>query len=561
MATGVFTQEFAHEFEAERGRWLRKRFLWYAAVVIGFSVLATIASLIGLFVVSKALVPRPLIWSTMGGLGVTLVGTVLYAIGFFKVYTRQYTREGLLRLVVRLILAAGLLGQAGNIINVELTRPLARRAYAYQDAVRELEQARRDAEAAAAETAESGEAADVDESASAEPAAPVAAPLEAPEVRVQHIRANFSKRYGVSAWLMGASGAWGIFVTHFFACLFLPWSPRESLKPIIPLFIANTVVTAIYGVGEWWAVAFMTLLSVLAAGPGLLIAMFRHSRFRDKFSHRMLRHRYSEVRKELVDARRIHESLFPEAISEGPIRFHYHYEPMRQIGGDFLYSRTASVPGRMLPVLDVTIIDVTGHGISAALTVNRLYGELERQYGEHASIAPGKLLTGLNTYIHNTLASHSVYATALCLRIDPNDDTLTWASAGHPPAFVRTVDGKLHQLNSTTLVLGACHGNDFAPHPEKMHFGQGDVLLAYTDGAIEARSATGAMLKIEGLMGMIHSCRATQAGSIGKALVEALSAFRYGNALDDTLFVEVFRPVDSRTEDRAAIMSSPASSR
>ena len=118
-----------HEFEAERGRWLRKRFLWYAAVVIGFSLLATTVSLVGMLIVSKALVPRALIWSTMGGLGVTLIGTVLYAIGFFKVYTRQYTRDELLRLVVRLILAAGLLGQAGNILNVELTRPLARRAY------------------------------------------------------------------------------------------------------------------------------------------------------------------------------------------------------------------------------------------------------------------------------------------------------------------------------------------------------------------------------------------------------------------------------------------------
>ena len=44
MATGVFTQEFAHEFEAERGRWLRKRFLWYAAVVIGSTNTGRISS-------------------------------------------------------------------------------------------------------------------------------------------------------------------------------------------------------------------------------------------------------------------------------------------------------------------------------------------------------------------------------------------------------------------------------------------------------------------------------------------------------------------------------------
>lgn len=536
MATrGVFTQEFAHEFEAERGRWLRKRFLWYAGVVIGFSVLSAIASVLSFLLMPSEILPGPIVRATLVGLSVTSIGTVLYALAFFRVYKRQDTREGLLRLVVRLIIAAGLLGQAGNILAMELLRPHAARAFAERDA----ELAAAGAAGGATEEDEAPEADEHDET-------PAGAGANRSAVRVQHITANFSREHGANAWMMGGSGAWGIFVTHFFACLFLPWSPRESLKPIIPLFIITAIVTLAYGIGEWWAVVVMTILSGIVAAPGLAICWMRYSRFRNRFSHRMLRSRYTEVHKELIDARRIHESLFPASIAEGPIHFNYHYEPMRQIGGDFLYARTTTIPGHMLPVLDVSIIDVTGHGISAALTVNRLFGELERQYAEHPAIAPGRLLTGLNAYIHNTLASHSVYATAICLRIDPNDDTLTWASAGHPPAFVRTVDGRLHQLNSTTLVLGACHGNDFGAHPETMHFGQGDVLIAYTDGAIEARSATGAMLRIEGLMGMIHSCKSTEAGSIGRALVEALTEFRYGNALDDTLFVEVFRPINAR---------------
>ncbi len=563
MATGgAFTQEFAHEFETERGRWLRKRFLWYAGVVVGFSLLSTLIGL-PMMLLGFTEFPRSFFVALLATIFIASIGTVLYIISFFKVYRNQPTKDQILKRVHWLIIISGLLSLLASVASNEINRPGAMAAYQGLDAARarlaELTTpAPGDAEPGEG-TQDSGEA--VDHSGAEPTVAPdeLAAARQAEREARDRVRlyfGNFSRTDGVRALTIGVGGAANIFFSHFFACLFLPWSPRESSRPLIPLFFANAALTIFYGVGEWVPVILSILLSPLVAVPGLLICWFRYSRFRNRFSHSMLKHRYSEVRRELVDARRIHESLFPKSITDGPIRFHYHYEPMRQIGGDFLYARPVMIPGHMHPVLDIAIIDVTGHGISAALTVNRLFGELERLYAEHPAIAPGKLLTGLNSYIHNTLASHSVYATALCVRIDANEDRLTWASAGHPPAFVRGVDGTIHQLNSTTFVLGACHGNDFGAHPESMHFAAGDVLIAYTDGAIEARSITGAMLRVEGLMGMIHSCRGTEAGSVGQRLVEALLHFRHGNALDDTLFVEVFRPVPSRTGDHAPLSAA-----
>src|SRR5690606_31991441 len=146
-------------------------------------------------------------------------------------------------------------------------------------------------------------------------------------------------------------------------------------------------------------------------------------------------------------------------------------------------------------------------GIGAALTVNRLHGEIERQLGERADAQPGDLLTGLNDYLHHTLASHSVYATALFLRIDPNTGRLSWASAGHPPAFLRTLEGRIERLDSTTLVLGACRGSDFVPNEQSCRFLPGDMLIAYTDGAIEARNSAGRMLSVDGLQRAIASAR------------------------------------------------------
>src|SRR5207253_7984992 len=138
-----------------------------------------------------------------------------------------------------------------------------------------------------------------------------------------------------------------------------------------------------------------------------------------------------------------HEALFPAPIAHGPLRFEYRYQPMLQIGGDYLYSRFSPSTGGAAPAFNLLLMDVTGHGIAAALTVNRLYGEVERLFAEDPHAGPGEVLSALNRYVHLTLATHSVYVTALCLRIDQHSGTLEYASGGHPPAFLCAVNGTI----------------------------------------------------------------------------------------------------------------------
>ena len=211
---------------------------------------------------------------------------------------------------------------------------------------------------------------------------------------------------------------------------------------------------------DFVAIAFSPLIAL----PGTAICWFRDSRRLEKYKLRFLQQRYGEVRRELTDARKIHESLFPAEVEHGAVRMTYRYEPMRQIGGDFLFVCPAPMQGAGDggDGLNVVLIDVTGHGIPAALTVNRLHGELERIFAEDPLIPPGEVLALLNRYVHLTLAPHSIYGTAVCVRIDPGSGKLEFASGGHPPAFLRGVDGTLERLDSTSFVLGALQ--ILAPH-------------------------------------------------------------------------------------------------
>jgi serine phosphatase RsbU (regulator of sigma subunit)/uncharacterized membrane protein YhaH (DUF805 family) len=467
LGSATFTSDFRHEYEAERERWLRKRFLWYTGVV---SILQSIPLVVSILVVltigQDKRAKTTFSWVDIGGFAAAaavFLGAHLHA------RRSRPRRESVVRLTYFLIVLAGFLKLGAMFI---------------------------------------------------------------------------SRSMGMDLGGVGIGMAWlgGIFATHVFACLFLPLTPLEAVKPLVPLLLVFAGFAAFAGDDDAVARVVAIVSAPLIGVPGCAICWWRNSRFRERFLMRQLRGRYAELRQELMSARQIHESLFPRPCTDGPVRFDYIYEPMRQIGGDYLYACFTPGPagGR---VLNVVLLDVTGHGIPAALTVNRLHGELERIFAEHPGTNPGELLTLLNRYVHLTLATHSVYVTALCLRVDPDRDAVEYASGGHPPAYLRAVDGTIERLDSTALVLGACAGPDFECESRRLRFGPGDALIAYTDGATEARDAGGRYLGIDGIQRVLAS-GAPDPGAGWPALVaRAVDAHRHGPIADDTLVIEIRRPL------------------
>ncbi len=524
--TATVTSDFREEFEAERLSWLRRRFLWYTGINGGLGIFSVLAAL---FLFTQDL--SGVIVLTMIAVFLNTLGAAFY-IGCFLVVRqsdRPFRRERLVRLVFWLIVANGLLQLPASIIGNRISAEIqenqrTRLAADNPEIVDESPIVDTSAEIVPVES-------DSDAGNSTE-SEPVAEALKQPDSQ--------------TTLRLGTQFLVSVFVTHLLASLFIPWTPREAIRPLVPLLTLFAVITLAFGEGSFLLRLVLVIASPLIGLPGILWCSWRASRFRDRFHSRVLRRSYREMKRELVDARRIHEDLFPAQITDGAVHFIYRYEPMRQIGGDFLYAhRFPGVDGEDNEPLSIVMIDVTGHGIPAALTVNRLYGELERLFAEEPDIRPGDVLTALNSYVHFTLATHSVYATALCLRIDPDLDILEWASGGHPPAFLRSVDGRIDRLDSTAFVLGACHGRDFQDGQESAPFKRGDTLIAYTDGAIEARNAQGRMMGLEGFQRLIATLRPDPGEENGwaSAVLRSVDQHRFGPPADDTLIVELFRPL------------------
>ncbi|WP_329812504.1 PP2C family protein-serine/threonine phosphatase, partial [Streptomyces sp. GSL17-113] len=94
------------------------------------------------------------------------------------------------------------------------------------------------------------------------------------------------------------------------------------------------------------------------------------------------------------------------------------------VGGDW-YDAVTRRDGTVV----LTVGDVTGHGVDAAVVMGKLQNALRAYalegHGPAASLRlVHDLLRGLDT---------PLYATAVVAEVEPESGLLRWASAGHPP--------------------------------------------------------------------------------------------------------------------------------
>jgi len=183
------------------------------------------------------------------------------------------------------------------------------------------------------------------------------------------------------------------------------------------------------------------------------------------------------VAQEMETARRIQTSILPASLPElKGLRMAARYQPMTAVAGDFY--DFLRVDERRVTIL---VADVSGHGVPAALIASMLKVAFAGQ-SDHAC-DPAAILAGLNASLAGLLAGQ--FVTAACVFIDLETQAVTYAGAGHPPSLLlQRGTGEVIELAENGLFLGpfrhARYANVTAP------FQQGDKLLLYTDGIIEA---------------------------------------------------------------------------
>ncbi len=339
----------------------------------------------------------------------------------------------------------------------------------------------------------------------------------------------------------GGNAVFGVLIGLTLGASILPWSPKQVLMMSFVWIIGSTASVLIANPDAVDSVPASVFIYVVITIPGTLISFFRSTRFQDQFDLHFLQTEYEQVREEILAAKSIHERVFPDPRLSGQVRFRYIYKPMSQIGGDFLFALVHD-PSDECSEVTLVLFDVSGHGIGAALTANRLHGELARITGENPDIGPSELLLLLNRYICLTLTETALLVTAIAMRADPKTNTIRAANAGHPAGILRLGSGELKHAPASAPPLGVIDSKRFAPEDQTFPFAVGDSIIGYTDGVTEARNKSGDFFGMDGIERVLAYGWVDASTRWPENIINGLSQHRAGSATDDILIVELYRP-------------------
>jgi serine phosphatase RsbU (regulator of sigma subunit) len=190
------------------------------------------------------------------------------------------------------------------------------------------------------------------------------------------------------------------------------------------------------------------------------------------------------VTRDLELARRVQMGLLPEGYPdcEG-LEFFAYYHAAYDVGGD--YYDFIELPNERLALV---VADAAGKGVSAALMMAKLSGELKY----HLSCeSPAMALAHMNDSL--CAGGTGRFVTLLAAILDRRAMTLTLVNAGHPAPLRRRPDGSVEAVAESArgAALGLLPGRQYAETTVAIE--PGDLWLAYTDGFSEAISATGEM--------------------------------------------------------------------
>jgi serine phosphatase RsbU (regulator of sigma subunit) len=197
---------------------------------------------------------------------------------------------------------------------------------------------------------------------------------------------------------------------------------------------------------------------------------------------------------EMRVARLIQHTLLPKQTPQMPgWQILGHYQPAREVGGDF-YDLIELRNGR----LGVVIGDATGKGVPAALVMAAARGIVRATALQ--MVSPGAVLQRANEFLLPTMPP-GMFVTCLYAVVDPLDGSVIFANAGHNLPCL-TGEGGVFEMQARGMPLGLMPDMEYEENFAAIQ--PGESVLFYSDGLVEAHNSAREMFGVPRLIEILQ---------------------------------------------------------
>jgi len=237
------------------------------------------------------------------------------------------------------------------------------------------------------------------------------------------------------------------------------------------------------------------------------------------------------ITKDLKLAAQVQDSLVPPSIADKQFSVAVRYSPMIGVGGDFfdIYKSDDQE-------IYLTIVDVTGHGIAAALLVNRVCMEAKRLVRE--MFEPAAILCQINDFIMDSFRGTGMFMTMFSCALDLKTGVLRYAGSAHPALVLwKRQSGDFKMLESQNPIIGFEKADPSHFKQDETIMQAGDKLTLYTDGIVEIEDGYNRALGISGLINMFRPIIFLDVNDIADIVMDGLKKYSNAAQRDDIYLI------------------------
>ena len=233
-----------------------------------------------------------------------------------------------------------------------------------------------------------------------------------------------------------------------------------------------------------------------------------------------------ELANEIELAAEVQQGILPRSIPQVPgFDFAARMYPAKIVAGDY-YGFIEFPAGEIA----VVVADVSGKGVAAGLLMPSIEVALRMDAARFSSTSD--LLQTFNNVVCQITGGHR-FISLFYGKLSPQSHCLEYTNAGHNPPLVIRAGTDPSPLDKGGPVLGVLPDSKY--ESEKITLRQGDILVLYTDGAVEAENPAGEQYSAERLSRTVGLNLQQNASELIETIYTSVIQFRKTTSLADDL--------------------------